>query len=246
MGLASTLGKQKPLLASLFGLVACACADPDAAPEVVWEPVPSDGRYAGLTHAQWAIEWGRWAYAQTDCNFPDLDSDGSRCGAFQDRDGPAFFFAGGAPGTERTRCRVPADKVIVLPLALYMVDNAGVPDAEQLTESEMIEKAAGVLATMTELSLVIDGVEQGELESFAVEPTRFGNELPPEPNRYSCQNMPGVTGQVDPSVITGYFVVMPEPPPGTHELEYGGVTYFGRRAIANKVKTRFTVDAAEE
>jgi hypothetical protein len=208
-----------------------------------WEPLSASALYAEQPREHWASEWGRWAYAQTDCNFVDQDADGSHCADFQPDESPAFFFAGGPPGSHRTRCAVPHGKALVIPLAAFMTDNAGVPEKQQLSEGALAASAQDVYATMTDLQLVVDGTVYSDLQQYAVKPTRFSYELPQEPNWYSCNGTKGVTGLVEPAYITGYFVVLPAPEPGSHEIEYGGVTYFGGVADSSHVKTRFTVGA---
>jgi hypothetical protein len=132
---------------------------------------------------------------------------------------------------------------LVIPLAARMADNAGVPEADQLSEDELRAYAEQAHASMTDLLLVVDGKPVEDLASYAVHPTRFSYELPPEPNWYSCNQTPGVTGRVEPAFITGYFVVLPPPEPGAHTLEYGGVTRIDGAPDSSHVRTTFTVQA---
>lgn len=230
-----------PLIAAAMGCIACAGTSEDAA--VRWAPLGASESYAGRALSDWATGWGRWSYAPTRCEYPDRDRDGSHCGDYQDQADPGFYLAGGVPGTVRERCKVPADRAIILPLTAFLTDNAGLPVEGWRSEDELLRNAERVHASMTDLRLTVDGVAVSELEAYGLGPIPFSYQLPPEPNWYSCNGMPGVTGAVEPAFITGYFVVLPPTAAGVHTLEYGGVTYFGNgRAEANAVTTTLTVE----
>jgi hypothetical protein len=224
------------LLTSTALLVSCAI-ETDAA----WTPVPAHQKYEDKSLSDLAIEWARWSYSNTSCASPDQDQDGSLCDYYQPRGENVFFFAGGSSGTARTKCRVPENKAIVVPLDVYMIDNGGVAESDQLSESEMRSEAERFMGTVADLRLVVDGEEVSDLEQHEVRPTRFAYELPLEPNWYSCNGQPGVTGTVDPAIVAGYFVVMPPPPIGRHTIEYAGVGRLGDETVTSHVKSAFEV-----
>jgi hypothetical protein len=80
-----------------------------------------------------------------------------------------------------------------------------------------------------------------------IEPTRYTYELGPEPNILTCYGAEPFTGVVDPSFFSGYFVLMPPPPAGSHTLEYAGVGYLHNEeagmplATANHVRSSFSI-----
>ncbi|MET0390885.1 MAG: hypothetical protein ABW321_33235 [Polyangiales bacterium] len=234
-----------PLAAAVLLGPACAADEPRIAQQ--WSPLSATDMFEGQPLQTWAVAWGRWWYAQTSCELVDRDPDGARCGEHQDPESPVFFLAGGDPGTTRTRCEVPADKAIVVPLAAFLTDNAGAAPSELRTDTELRVHAERVRTSMNQLELSVDGTDVESLENYAIGPTRFAYTLPPEPNWYSCNGVSGVTGHVDPAFIAGYFVVLPRPTAGRHDLVFGGVAHVGEdRAETNHVETTLTVRAADD
>jgi hypothetical protein len=248
-------------ICALLALAACESADerswpPDdetceSADERSWLPYDETYAFEGKMLDQWVVEWARWEYANTTCDAPDVDEDGFQCGLYQQPDSPVFFFAGGTALTTRTKCVVPAQRALVVPLFAYMTDNTGVPEDSPWSAAELASHAEAVMSTMTDMRLVADGIEIADPPRFAVGPLQYSYEVPPEPNWYSCNDQPGITGTIDPAVVAGYFAVMPPPTPGVHELEYSGVgraysdnTWTGEQLpFSNHVKTTFVVDA---
>jgi hypothetical protein len=208
-----------------------------------WRPFPPSEMYEGRRLTEWATEWVRWHYAQTDCSVDTaFDADGSFCDYYQKPESPVFFLDSGMPVTTRTECVIPAGKAIVLPLADDIIDNAGVAVEEQWTEQEMTELITSEMESMRDFMLTVDGVAIDNLSEWSVETTQFDYELPPEPNWYSCNGMPGVTGKVMPAFFNGYFVVLPPPSPGTHTLEYASTLTSAGHDYSAHVKTTFTVE----
>jgi hypothetical protein len=228
-------------------LVLAACGSSDTNSWVAYEPTYA---FEGKTLEQWAVEWARWEYANTTCDEPDVDEDGSKCGLYQPTGGPVFFLAGGTALTTRKKCVVPKNKALLLPLSAYMTDNTGVPQGSKWSTMELKAHAADAKSSMTDMHLVSDGVEASGLERYGIGPTQYTYDVPPEPNWFSCNGQPGVTGTIDPAVVAGYFVLMPAPNPGMHELEYAGVSFTypdntwtgDKQTFSDHVKTTFVVD----
>jgi hypothetical protein len=203
---------------------------PDAGAEAggPWLPLPATDAYEGRTLEEWVVEWARWTYAQTSCEDPFFDDDGSLCALYQDPDGPIFHLAKGVGDPQRTKCRIPSGKAILVPLPNLIGDNAGVAPEDILTEEDLEAVMAGFVLSMRELVLVVDGQPISNLEAYTIGPTRFSYVLPPAPNNYSCSGVDGVEGLVDPSYVAGVFVLLPPPSAGVHSLTYGGTgTLFG-------------------
>jgi hypothetical protein len=194
---------------------------------------------------EWAVEWSRWVYSQTTCESPVDDDDGSLCGLYQDAESPVFFLGTGPVGTKWERCRIPYGKAIVVPIAAFSNDNAGVDPPQ--SEAEIQQLVVDVKASMRDLALSADGSDMPALDQQSVGPVEFDYTLPAAPNWYSCRAMPDVGAMVvEPSYLAGYFALFPPPPPGPHTLAFGGVMTLGAQNISFGVTTSFIVEEEHE
>lgn len=206
-----------------------------------WRPLAGDENFAGKPLDAWAAEWLRWSYAQTSCDDPTFDQDGSRCGLYQDPASPVFFLATGDAGTVRTKCEVPEGKAILAPLAAASWDNAGVPEDAQLSDDRLEESVAKIVASLTQAFLRADGNELNDVAEYIVEPYKLEYTVPPPPNWFSCSGLSDVHGKVGPSYVGGAFVLLPPPSSGSHTLEYGATVYVEGIKSVNDVKATLTI-----
>jgi hypothetical protein len=141
----------------LLALMACsACADrsesEDEAIEIAfmdgtiksdWLPLSASELYDGKTLAEWGVEYTRWSYAQTSCDSPASDQDGSLCDLYQDPESPVFFLDYSPTKRVRTKCQIPRGRAIVVPIMTFSSDNAGVepPRPEEPMTFSSREKA---------------------------------------------------------------------------------------------------------
>jgi hypothetical protein len=191
-------------------------------------PLDATTSYEGRTLEEWVVEWARWRYAQTTCDDPFFDEDGSICALYQDPASPVFFLAKGTGDPVRTKCRIPSGKAILVPLTNLLGDNAGVPPEALMTEEEMRATMLIYVQSMRELVLRVDGQEIQNLERYSIGPTKYSYVVPPPPNAYSCSGMDGVEGLVDPAFAGGTFVLLPPSTKGEHTVVHGGTgTLFG-------------------
>jgi hypothetical protein len=218
-----------------------AASSASAIVDAEWSPLAADASFEGKSLQDWIVAWARWGYAQTSCDDPAFDKDGSQCGLYQDPDSPVFFLATGDVGTERTLCEVPAGKAILVPLATTSWDNAGTDDADQLSEQQLREQVAGIVDSIVELSLRVDEREVADLSAYVVGPYKFSYTVPPKPNWYTYNGYPSVEGKVDPSFVGGAFVLLPPPTRGRHELHYRGALYVYGMKSENSVTMTLTV-----
>jgi hypothetical protein len=216
--------------------------DSSPPPTSMWSPLGAAEKYQGHSLSEWAADWCRWTYAQTDCSVSTAeDADGSHCGAYQDSGSPVFFLDSGMPITERTACEIPGGKAIFVPIASIMVDNAGVAEDERMTEADMKAVLSEIKSSMRDLVLKLDGAPVDDLTDWSVDPTLFDYTLPPEPNWYTCNGSSGVTGKISPAYFTGFFALLPPPAPGSHTLEYAGTLSYQGVDMSAHVKLAFTV-----
>lgn len=206
---------------------------------LTWKPFEPTAVYEGRTLREWAVEWVRWSNAPTDCETPAFDDDGSLCGLYQDPESPVFFLQLGDEKTVRTRCEIPRDKAVLVPLFGVYLDKLGVwPDAD--TPDEELERmVADALASARDLKLSVEDYAIQGLKEWSVGLTKFDYNVPPEPNLYSCTGFPGITGNVSPAYMSGIFLLFPPPPPGTHTLEYGGLATLDGDDVSSYVTTTF-------
>jgi len=208
-----------------------------------WTPLGATASYEGRTLEEWVIEWARWRYAQTTCDDPFFDEDGSLCALYQDPASPVFFLAKGPGDPVRTKCRIPSGKAILVPLTNLLGDNAGVLPEDIMTEEEMKETMLLYVQSMRELLLEADGQEIQHLERHSIGPTKYTYVVPPPPNAYSCSASDvEVQGLVDPAFAGGTFVLLPPPTKGEHSVVHGGTgTVFGRD-FGGVASTTFVVE----
>jgi hypothetical protein len=153
----------------------------------------------------------------------------------------SVFTTGKATMVERTQCRVPIDKAILVPVASFMGDQAGME--EPIMPNEEIEATVDeTMRSMRGLKLIADGEEYSAVTQHAVGIVRFKYHVPHTPNRYGCDESNTVSDvDVDPSFLGGYFVLFKPPTPGPHELEFTSVMTFGSRDFSFHVRYKFEV-----
>lgn len=206
-----------------------------------WAPLAADESYEGKSLAEWGVQYSRWSYAQTSCDSPAFDQEGSLCGLYQDPESPVFFLDYSPTKRLRTKCRIPVGKAIVIPIMTFSNDNAGVEPPK--SNDELIQMTVDVLESMRDLKLRVDGKTIHDIAERKIEPTKYEYTLPPAPNWYACNGMEGVEGiTVDPSYFAGYVAVFPPPEPGVHELQYAGVLSFNGDEYPIDTRTRFIVE----
>jgi hypothetical protein len=154
------------------------------------------------------------------CTDPIADTTGALCGFAQDPSSPVFFLAGDWGGVvRRSMCVAPAGKALLVPIYTgAFQDNGGVPVAMQKSDAELKASAAAELQPLTQVTFSIDG-HAVDLTHYAVVAAPYQYTLPAEPNLYTCQGTPGVTGTYS-GYMSGYFVLLPPLPPGPHTIAF--------------------------
>jgi hypothetical protein len=225
--------------------VACSCSSPSAVAPTVAPLDPTQVHY-GKTYAEWAAAWVEWVYqwpegapvngggltageagaASSDggagppCPDPVADTTGALCAFDQDPNSPVFFLAGDWGGVaRRPSCVAPAGKALFMPVYVgALEDNGGVPANMVKTDAELMASAATELQAVRQVLFSLDG-HAVALQSYAVVVAPYQYTLPPEPNIFTCQASPGVTGTYS-GYTSGYFVLLPPLAPGTHTITF--------------------------
>jgi hypothetical protein len=154
------------------------------------------------------------------CPDPIADPTGTLCGFAQDPASPVFFLAGDWGGVvKRSQCVAPAGKALLIPIFTgAFQDNGGVPVAMQKTDAELTASASTELQSVSQVTFSIDG-HVVDLTHYAVVSAPYQYTLPAEPNIFTCQGVPGVTGMYS-GYESGYFVLLPPLPSGPHTIAF--------------------------
>jgi hypothetical protein len=204
-----------------FVATCVACGTQGSKPSV--EPLSPQQPHYGKSYAEWAAAWVQWVYQwpeTTACPDPIADQSGSLCDFGQDPSSPVFFLTGNWGGvTRRTDCVVPADKALLVPIITTFQDNGAVPEANQKTDADLRESAIAEFQSVSEVHFVLDGHSLDTLGPYAIVAAPYEYTLPPEPNVFTCQGSPGVTGSYS-GYTSGYFVLLPPLAPGAHTLAF--------------------------
>jgi hypothetical protein len=228
-------------LACIATILGCGSS---SAPVTGVEPLDPKKPHYGKTYAEWAAAWVEWVYqwpegaAASDggvtaddggstacdggpppgCVDPVADTTGALCAFAQDPNSPVFFLAGDWGGVvRRASCIAPAGKALFLPVVVGVFqDNGGVPVTMLKTDPQLMASAAAELQPVSQVLFSVDG-HSVSLQSYAVVAAHYQYVLPPEPNIFTCQGSPGVTGTYS-GYTSGYFVLLPPLAPGPHTI----------------------------
>ncbi len=214
------MGRRTGAFSLIGACVACGSATPQRS---AVQPLDPQQPHYGKSYAEWAGTWAEWVYEWPEtpsCPDPVADESGALCAFAQDPGSPVFFLTGNWGGvTRRTQCVAPAGKALFLPIIVALFDNGGVPGANQKTDAQLMGNASGWFPSVSEVHFTIDGVALSPLAPYAVIAAPYQYALPPEPNIFTCQGSPGVTGSYS-GYASGYFVLLPPLAPGTHTIAF--------------------------
>jgi hypothetical protein len=142
------------------------------------------------------------------------------CGFAQDPNSPVFFLAGDWGGVvRRSGCVAPAGKALFMPIYVgAFQDNGGVPAAMQKSDAQLMASAAVELQPVSQVTFSVDG-HSIDLAPYTVTAAPYQYTLPAEPNIFTCQGSPGVTGTYI-GYTSGYFVLLPPLAPGAHTIAF--------------------------
>ncbi len=180
----------------------------------------------GTTITEWTQKWWQWAFSIPFTQNPMVDTTGANAGLNQS--GPVWFLAGTAGGDPVERdITIPVGKAILIPIVNYLNDfpcpdpNFKPPEGQTLQEF-LQAGTAWYLAHVKELKVTLDGVDLKDLMNY-----RFTSDLFLFTADVSLQQLdPCVTGQEQPGVADGYWVMLAPLSAGKHELHIYGRSEF--------------------
>lgn len=233
-------------------LLASGCSSPSGEDHEgiagVWQPLSADELLADKTRAEWAVEWARWSYAQTgsECRSAANDKTGDDCGLYQDPAADVFFLSFSVATHRKHDCRVPAGKLIGVPVALVMEDNAD-PRSPHREDEQLVSAVQQIKDSMRELSVIADDQPVANVDGYGVDALRFDYHVPNLKNYYSCSNVRGVADtQIEPSYLAGYFLLFSAPTTGQHQLEYSSVLTHAGKSYETVLNTTLLVEDAHD
>jgi hypothetical protein len=181
---------------------------------------PKDSRPFGKSISTWAeLNW-QWIYAQPFEHNPFLDPTGADCGVGQD--GPVWQLAPIASmssGTFTRRCTIPRDRAILLNVG-SVDDDWPCPDPNfhpQPGQSlyDFLVADALTYNMVTELDVRLDGRPVFDPQRY-IYTSEDLYALKGDPSETSFD--PCITGNYQPSVVYGYFMMFRPLAPGSHTI----------------------------
>jgi hypothetical protein len=188
------------------------------------------GTYGGKTYPEWLAAWWKHFMELPDATGVIADTTGAYCSVGQSvapADGgtgtDVFFLGGFATGKYTLKCTIPSGEMIFVPLSALFWDNSGVPEGT-LTDEQLKANLRAGLASVTGLSLEIDGVSYGskvaDFAAYVIEPTQFSYTVPDTPTNFAAASGGGpyFTGTVPKSFCAGHEVLLAPLAAGPHTI----------------------------
>jgi hypothetical protein len=214
-----------------------------ASPAVVpdWQPLAPGEDVSGSARDAWVVEWARWHFSADDCiDNAYFDPTGAACAIHQTSGGPVFFLEAGEYPTTRTECVVPDSKAILVPLVYFIADGRELGTNQTPAPEDLAAQANEIMRSMRDFRLDIGGVAVSHLEYWSVPPSKFDLEIGGAPNYFSCPGRESFEGTLT-GFVSGVFVAMPSPGPGSYVLRYGGTLSLDGFDIVNDVTATLNV-----
>lgn len=160
---------------------------------------------AGVGQPEWTERWWKWVGRFPQGQLPYRDRDGALCATAQE--GPVWFLAGtdGQSDAQR-RCRIPADKYLLVPV-MNIVQLGGGPDAPARGCEELRASAAKVMDHLSNSLVLLDGRMVG-----ATAEMRIASNGCFDPGRGL------LGGGHNVAASDGYWLMLSPLPPGKHVL----------------------------
>ncbi|MDP2314669.1 MAG: hypothetical protein Q8P41_17325 [Pseudomonadota bacterium] len=205
-----------------------------------WE-VDTDAAPQGQTMSEWSAQWWQWVMENPVSDAAIFDETGASCANYQDTDGPVFFLAGTFGGSAERTCTIPLGQAVLIPVINLTIDNGGVPEDAWTPDADLEAAAAAFQATVSGLTLTVDGEDVDAADITAVDPYAFAYTVPDTDNIYQLFGNDWA-GTADPSYSTGHYVMMEPPAPGEHELAWSASAGSGDGAYSVSIAYHLTVE----
>jgi hypothetical protein len=180
---------------------------------------PVNSHPYGMSYADWTKLWWQ-EMVEYDCaNNPWLNPDN----ALFYESGQVYFLAGISTPGGSVDITVPTGKAILFPLVnFYNTSPCPFPGygpaPGQTMEQFLTQITADALALVDNLSATVDGVAIGNLGSYSFLTNMF--QITVNPDLADCGFDPCATGESQPSVAGGYYLMLKPMAPGTHTVHY--------------------------
>ena len=181
---------------------------------------PGDSPF-GNSFAAWCEAWVKHLYAIPCEQHPLVAGDGIR---EMTQDGPVYFLSGALGGTVHRTVAIPKGKGIFFPVLNYTATYpcrkySGFKPAPGQSLQEFLQfNAASMVNQAANMSVSLDGVRINDVVRYRVTTPLFYFIAAPE---LTCLD-PCVTGELQPGLTDGYWVMLKPLSPGKHTLHYRG------------------------
>jgi hypothetical protein len=165
----------------------------------------------GKTYGEWNAQW--WTTMGQTLAGPGHPFATGQVKCSGTNDGRVIFLAGTTGGAATRSCKIPSSKAVLLPVVNFIASNL-----PELTDQELLDLAASVTDTTTNLQASVDGTAIPNLTAFRAPSPLFSFTLvanntfgfPPEgPGRAAAD---------------GFYVMLKPLPRGAHTIVFGGDT----------------------
>ncbi len=175
----------------------------------------------GNSYASWCEAWVKYFYSIPCNKHPLAESADDK--TEPDQVGPVYFLAGTLGGTIERTVIIPEGKGIFFPVLNYVANYpcpyAGSKPAPGQSLKDFLVRNANVMVDQgTLMSVTLDGVRISDLLPFRTTTELFYFQALPE---LTCLD-PCVTGELQPGVADGYWIMLRPLSPGQHKLNYKG------------------------
>jgi hypothetical protein len=182
--------------------------------------LPPGSNPYGASYGEWGARWWQWALSGPLATNPILDPDGSYCDLAQS--GPVWHLAGNFGGTTERACTVPAGKAVFFPIVNFYANYPCPPEfgfepaPGQTLEEFLREFAGSVIDGAINMAVEVDGTSLTDLTEYRGTSDLFLLDIHPE---WAALD-PCVTGEPQPAVTDGYWLMLAPLAPGGHTLHF--------------------------
>jgi hypothetical protein len=192
---------------------------------------PVDASPYGVSMAEWGERASQWIYGTPLEDSPLFDPTGENCDVNQQ--GPVWYIAriAGPPVFSGTRsCTIPHQKSLLLYIGAVVndwpcPDPSFAPAPGQSLYDFLIADAKAAMDTVDSLSVTLDGEPMNDVFSYRY----ASDDLFTITGDLSLQSVldPCITGEPQPAIIDGFFMMFKPLDPGEHVIVVKGTNTFG-------------------
>lgn len=175
----------------------------------------------GQSYKEWCKAWVKENYSMPCEKHPLLITDSGT--SIKEPDGPVILLFGSIGGTVKRAIRIPKEKGVFFPIINYMATypcpySGFKPAPGQPLKDFLRLAAADIVNKGTNMTVTLDGIRLTDLQPFRVTTDLFYIQALPE---LTCLDN-CVTGELQPILTDGYWVMLRPLSPGKHVLHYKG------------------------